>query len=398
MNGMRILMIAPQPFFTPRGTPFSVYYRTKALAAMGHKIDLVTYHLGRNVEIPNTKIHRIFSVPFVRHIKIGPSFLKLVLDVPLFLKAFFMLLRNKYDVVHAHEEGVFFCLVYRIFFWRLKIIYDMHSSLPQQLKNFNFTHSRILIGIFSFLEMWAIRWSRVVITICPELQKAVQDLKLKTPHILIENSICDAIDLSDPGDVIPDDLINWDRFKDKKMVLYTGTFEYYQGIPMLLESVGMVASVHPDVVFVLIGGAPHQLVAMRRWAEKLGVKDHVLFTGNIHPNTVKCFIRRADMLVSPRIRGNNTPLKIYEYLASGKPIVATDHHAHTQVLTEKEAMLADPNPRSFAKGILEVLNQPHLRNDLGNGSQRLYESSYSAKIYTDRLKKVFQLVGEEELR
>ena len=84
---MKILMIAPQPFFTPRGTPFSVYYRTRILTELGHKVDLLTYPLGRDVHIPGLKIIRTISVPFIKNIKIGPSIKKLVLDFILFWKA-----------------------------------------------------------------------------------------------------------------------------------------------------------------------------------------------------------------------------------------------------------------------------------------------------------------------
>lgn len=393
---MKVLMISPQPFFTPRGTPFSVYHRTRTMAALGHKIDLVTYHIGRDVAIPNVTLHRIPSVPFIKHVKIGPSFKKLILDAFLFLKCFWMLARHRYDVIHAHEEAVFFCLVYRLFFWRMKILYDMHSSLPQQLRNFDFSENRLLIGTFRFLENWALRSSAAVITICPELRATVDALALKTPHRMIENSLCDAVALSDEGDVITDDLINWDRFAGKKIVLYTGTFEYYQGIPLLLESVCDVVARRPDTVFILIGGTSHQVHTMRKEAARLGIRPFVVFTGNVHPNTVKLFIRKADVLVSPRIRGNNTPLKIYEYLASGKPIVATDHQTHTQVLSENEAVLASAESVGFAEKIVAVLDDPGAGERLGRQATSLYETAYGATVYMSRLKEILGYFGNAE--
>src|SRR6266571_1316652 len=138
---MKILMISPQPFFTPRGTPFSVYYRMQSLSQMGCSVDLATYSIGRDVKIPNVRIHRIPKIPGISKVKIGPSFPKLILDFFLFWQCLGMLITTRYDVVHAHEEAVFFCLVYKIFFPGLHVIYDMHSSLPQQLKNFSFSGS-----------------------------------------------------------------------------------------------------------------------------------------------------------------------------------------------------------------------------------------------------------------
>ncbi len=75
---MKILEIAPQPFFTPRGTPLSVYYRTLVTAEMGLEVDLLTYGEGEDVEIPGVRIIRIPRFRFLGNVKIGPSWLKLL--------------------------------------------------------------------------------------------------------------------------------------------------------------------------------------------------------------------------------------------------------------------------------------------------------------------------------
>ena len=69
---MHILMIAPEPFFEPRGTPFSEFHRIRALTSLGHTVDLVTYPFGRDVDMPGLKIHRCLRPPFIRRVRIGP--------------------------------------------------------------------------------------------------------------------------------------------------------------------------------------------------------------------------------------------------------------------------------------------------------------------------------------
>src|SRR6266436_3096337 len=76
---MRILMIAPEPFFEPRGTPFSEFHRIRALTSLGHQVDLVTYPFGEDVTMPGLCVFRSLRPPFVRRVKIGPSFAKLPL-------------------------------------------------------------------------------------------------------------------------------------------------------------------------------------------------------------------------------------------------------------------------------------------------------------------------------
>jgi hypothetical protein len=100
-----------------------------------------------------------------------------------------MLITTRYDIVHAHEEAVFFCLIYKMFFPGLRVIYDMHSSLPQQLRNFSFSGRFWLRTIFAFLEKKSIEMANAVIVICPDLETIVKKMAVKTPTILIENTL-----------------------------------------------------------------------------------------------------------------------------------------------------------------------------------------------------------------
>jgi len=381
---MRMLMIAPQPFFTPRGTPFSVYYRARELAVMGVEIDLVTYPIGKDVRIPGVTIHRTASFPFINRVRVGPSFTKLLLDILLFWKAFWMLVRRRYTLVHVHEEAGFFYLAYQPF-TKTKLIYDMHSSLPEQLANFRFGGARFLAGTFRFLERAVIRRADLVITICPELQNKVLTEHPGVHSILIENTLCDPIAFTNTTDELDEDLIRWERFDDRKVVFYSGTFEPYQGIPLLVRSIPEVSRHCPHVLYILIGGSRKQVNAMRRLADDLGVRPFVIFTGTLQPNTVKKIMRRADILVSPRSRGTNSPLKIYEYLASGKPIVATRLATHTQVLKGTEAVLTEPTASAFAQGIRSILDDPSKEKSMGAEARSRYDKVYGPDAYTAKM-------------
>jgi hypothetical protein len=185
---MRILMIAPQPFFTPRGTPFSVRGRIQALVSLGHSVDLVTYHAGENVSLPGLHIFRTPRIPWVRNIPIGPSFIKIFLDVLLFGLAVNKLFSRSYDVIHTHEEagliGAFFAR-----FARAQHLYDMHSSLPQQFTNFNAYNYFPIVKVFEMLERFVVRRADAVIAICPELSQRVAAIDKDRPCFLIENTI-----------------------------------------------------------------------------------------------------------------------------------------------------------------------------------------------------------------
>src|SRR3954462_1943645 len=150
-TSVRILMIAPEPFFEPRGTPFSEFHRIRALTELGHQVDLVTDPFGEDVAMRGLRVFRSLRPPFVRQVKIGPSAAKIPLDALLTLTVVRRALAGRYDAIHSHEEGgrigVALAAVLRI-----PHLYDMHSSLPQQLTNFAFSRSRLMHGVFTAIE------------------------------------------------------------------------------------------------------------------------------------------------------------------------------------------------------------------------------------------------------
>ena len=167
----------------------------------------------------------------------------------------------------------------------------------------------------------------------------------------------------------------------RRIVLYTGTFEPYQGIDLLIDAASEVVRERPDVMFLLVGGKPSQVDHYRGRVSELGLASSVHFTGARPPEEMPELLRMADVLVSPRISGTNTPLKLYAYLESGKPIVATSLATHTQVLDGAVACLVEPEAKAMASGILRVLTDPSLAWRLGTQARGLYERSYGFQKY-----------------
>lgn len=375
---MHILMIAPEPIFEPRGTPMSVVGRLKALSEMGHQVDLVTYPIGQDVNLPGLRIIRTRRIPGIQKIKIGPSLAKLPLDFFLIIQTLLCLIKKPYDLIHTHEEagfwGTFFARVFRI-----PHLYDMHSSLPQQLTNFQFSRSRFLIDIFKKLERWVLKYADSVITICPDLFDYVEATFPEKGSTLIENVV-------DYG-MIFGELDRTESIRKtyplagRHVALYTGTFEPYQGLDLLIDGAEYALKRNPRLLFLLVGGHPDQVSFYEMKVQHKGLGDKVFFTGQVQPQEVSSYIRCAHVLLSPRTRGTNTPLKIYAYLRSGLPIVATRLLTHTQVLNDDVALLTDPDPKSFAEGVVIAGTDKKLVKKMIKKSKQLAEDVYSYTVY-----------------
>ena len=255
----------------------------------------------------------------------------------------------RYDAIHSHEEGGLIGVVVAALL-RIPHLYDMHSSLPQQLTNFAFSRSRLIRGVFLAIERVMIRRSRVVIVICPSLQETVREIDPGARSMLIENAPGSSGRVRRPRSRRPRSAGSLDCCRRRRWCLYTGTFEAYQGLDLLFAAMAHVRSTDSG----------REAAAGRREAASGGEgqsdrrarresRMSPIFAGERPSTEIPAYLRACDVLVSPRSRGTNTPLKIYQYLRSGKPIVATRLLTHTQVLSDDTAILTDATRRGVRR-------------------------------------------------
>jgi glycosyltransferase involved in cell wall biosynthesis len=183
-----------------------------------------------------------------------------------------------------------------------------------------------------------------------------------------------------------------------KIILYAGTFEPYQGLDLLVDAAPAVIRNAMDVRFLCLGGKDKQIAKIKARAQHRGMAEYFVFPGTVPPEDVEDCFRIASILVSPRISGTNTPLKIYSYLRSGVPILATNILSHTQVLTSEVAMLVEPQPDSFAEGILRLVEDIQLGQRLTKNAMRLAHESYSPEAYHVKVAEVCSFLAARILR
>jgi glycosyltransferase involved in cell wall biosynthesis len=374
-----------------------VYYRLQTMAELGEEIDLLTYGQGRDVDIKGVRIIRIPGLRLFGEVRVGPSFLKLLHDAMILVYSLALLIRHRYDYVHAHEEGVYIACLMKPFF-RFRLLYDMHSSLPEQLTNFSYTRSRALIRLFEWAEKKAVKTADAVIVVCPALlSHAIEVSKDSSKIVLIENSLFDEVilrdkDRSDYSGKAIEEAEALHR-SGNALIIYSGTFESYQGIELLLEGFSLLAAEEESAVLLIIGGEPKQIKFYRAMADRLCLSDRCLVFGRVPQKVVMSCNRLAAMLVSPRLGGTNTPMKVYAQMASGVPIIATRVESHTQVLNADVAVLVAPDRVEMARGMKEILADPVAAGQKADNARKLYEEKYSRNIYLAKTREVLELLS-----
>lgn len=181
----------------------------------------------------------------------------------------------------------------------------------------------------------------------------------------------------------------------KLVTMYVGNLEMYQGIDLLLESFALVLLTISQCDLVIVGGQVQDIQKYQNKACQLGVDRKVHFLGPKPVTQLAQYLSRADILVSPRIKGTNTPMKIYSYLQSGKPILATNLPTHTQLLTSQIAMLAEPSPEAFSRAMIRLIGDEKLRMELGLCGKKLVEEKFSFTVFREKLNSLYDWLTTE---
>jgi glycosyltransferase involved in cell wall biosynthesis len=384
---MKILMLAPQPFFEERGTPIAVDMLLRGLSERGEQVDLLTYHLGKDIEYENVKINRIRKIPYINKVSPGFSFRKIICDFLMVFHAFGMAARKQYHYVHAVEESVFIAMLIKMIY-KIPYIYDMDSRLSQQLVETNVLFTP-LERILAWFEKLAIRHSTAVAPVCEAIYNQEND---KPEKVVILKDVTLLKPLVDEENEDLRQVLGLQGI----LVMYVGNLEKYQGIDLLLESFQLALKTQQGIHLIIIGGKDEDIEYYRKLSSGYGIKKRVHFIGRRPVKQLGVYLAQADVLISPRIKGNNTPMKIYSYLHSGKALLATDIYSHTQVLTDKVAMLAKPTPEGISQSLLRLVQNPNLRKKLGREGKKYVEENHTWDVYREGLNDLYDWLALEE--
>jgi glycosyltransferase involved in cell wall biosynthesis len=359
----RALVVAPQPFYTDRGTPIAVRYVLEALSQLGWQADLLTFPCGAEVSIPNVRILRVPNPLGLKEVPIGFSLPKLALDGLMAARLRSLLRDGAYDVVHGVEEGALL-LTAQVGRGGPALVYDMASSLPEQLTQKRALRIPPLPALFRAIEAKAVR--RAGCVICSAgLEAQVRRISPQTP--------CRTWRFPATAPVVSESAQAALRQEhgigaDDKVLLYGGSFASYQGVDLLLEALPRIVAAHPQALLLLVG-APDEATA-RRCREAAGpAAPRVRVLTRRPREDLAALTTLARILLSPRRYGGNLPLKIFDYLAVGRPIVATDIPTHRSILDQRLARLVPPTAKGLAQGIIALLDDPAQAAALGEAGR-----------------------------
>jgi glycosyltransferase involved in cell wall biosynthesis len=384
---MNVLFLVPQPFYQDRGTPIAVHNALRVLSRHGDQIDVITYPEGKDVAYDGVHILRTARMPLVQGIRPGFSWKKVVCDLIMLIKVLRLVRRRQYHLVHAVEESAFIALVAKALF-KIPYVYDMDSSLAGQIVE-QVPQLSGLSAILRFFEGLAIRHAAAVVPVCDSLAATANQYGPRRLDVLHDVPLMEGVASAD----VPS--LRSELNVGDVLLMYVGNLQSYQGIDLLLESFALVLKSTRRADLVIVGGEASDIQKYRRKAANLNIDQRVHFLGPKPVDDLAGYLAQADVLISPRVKGDNTPMKIYSYLRSGKALLATDLPTHSQVLDHKSALLAEPSPVEFAQAMLCLIEDEALREELGRAALALSESRHTFAAFSEKLDDLYNWLRAE---
>ena len=394
-EGIKVLMIAPTPFFADRGCHVKILEEIRSLTKRGVIVKLVTYHIGRNIE--GLDIERIIKIPWYKKLEAGPSIHKYYLDLLLAVKSLKVSIRFKPDIIHAHlHEGVFAGKIVQ-FFIRKPLVADYQGSMIGEMLDHGFMKKNSFSYKFNkWLENTVNKWPQKIIFSSSQAKNFfLNNFNVKPEKVVsfIEGTNTEQFH---PGYDTGNLRKKLNLPPGKQIVIYLGVLTKYQGIDILIESISGVVKRYRDVHFLIVGFP--DVDYYENMAKEFNVLDYVTFAGRVNHEDVPRYLNLADIGVSLKLSRTEANGKLFSYMAVGLPCVVFDTVTNREILGDTGIYAEYNSKESFIEKLVSLLENRDEAKKIGGLARKrvldqfTWDNTFSnfIQIYKDLIKKFYK--------
>ena len=387
-----IMMIAPTPFFADRGCHVRIYEEARALQRLGNKVVIYTYHNGRDMSGIKTK--RIMNVSWYKKLEAGPSYHKFYLDLLLLLKVLESSIGEKPDIIHAHlHEGALLAKICKKF-ENIPLVFDFQGSLTTELVDHNFLkEGSFIFGFVRNIEDSINRSADAIVvssTNSANLLREESNLRKNKIFAVLDGVNVDEFRMHKETSDLRREL---NLPLNKKIVVYLGLLNKYQGVDSLIEAISYLVRKNGDVHF-LIMGYPN-VEKYKKIAVEKRINHNITFAGRIDYGKAPQYLSLGDVAVSPKISKTESNGKLYNYMAMGLPTVVFETPVNREILGNSGVYAEFNNPVSLAEKLEMILSNGSLAENLGEKLREKAVDGYSWQAVGKKLMGIYQTISNK---
>ncbi len=383
-------MIAPTSFFSDYGGHIRIMEETLALQALGHQVIIVTYYKGR--DLPGFDIRRTAPIPYRVDYEVGSSRHKIVFDIYLALKSFWVALKEKPDVIHAHmHEGTLIGWVISTLF-RKPLVFDFQGSLTAEMIDHNFLrHSSPFHRIIRRTERFINQRPDVILTSSGRAHHSLH-YEYRVPDERIK-LLSDCVDVKrfNPDIFTPESKIairkRYGIGEDQILVVYLGLLTDYQGIPYLLQVARQLKDQGENVHFLIMGFPDVDKYQIQ--ANDMGLADCTTFTGKIKYEDAPHMLSCGDIAITAKISTTEGSGKILNYMALGLPVVAFDTPVHREYLGDYGVWVEPHDVDGLTNAVVALAHDPGRRETLSKQLRQRIQDHFTWPVAAKHIEETY---------
>jgi len=385
----KVAVIAACPFPYPRGTPIRILRMSEGLAARGHEVHIFTYHLGQQVEDLPFTIHRIPNIPTYHKLSPGPTYQKIsLLDPLLTIKILRTLQYEKFDIIHAHHfEGLLTCLLAaRVY--RIPLVFDIHTLLSSELSHYPMLLSKkILQSIGNLFDHWLPKQADHIVAVTNLIrERLIHEVQIEAQNVTTVYGGIEASHFTHPTPPGPE--------STSQTLIYTGNLASYQGVDLMLQAFRAVVDQKPDVKLKIVTNSSIQPYV--RLISELNLQDNLIII-NADYFQLPVLLHSASIALNPRVKCDGLPLKLLNYMATGRAIVSFAGSAEALEHERTGLIVANNDIDAFAIAILQLLEKPQLAEMLGRNAQAHIQKFFVWEESIKRLEDIYRSLLERKV-
>jgi 1,2-diacylglycerol 3-alpha-glucosyltransferase len=391
-----VVMVAACPFPVNYGTPGAIRELTVTLSEMGHDVHVVTYPNRQDLPVGQAKIHRVGGEKNPDDLSAGPSTGKIFLDLLMLRELCRVVRQEKIQIIHAHNyEGALIGLFAKLITGR-PVVYNAVNLMSDELASYRFIRPKFLANwLGHFLDWFVPPLPDHIIAVTTELYQWLLEHGIKKEKLtMIPCGIRPAMF----------DHPDRNRFRqkygigDRPVVMYTGINSAFQRVDYLVRAFSIVAKEDPEPLLMIVSPLDNEpdLPASQALAKELGIEDRVLWIGPHPLSDLKDYLAAADVTVVPRPECPGHPIKLLNYMISGKPIVCFAGAAKGVTHLHDAFIVKDHDWQEMAQAILKLMREPELSQTLGLNARRTAIDNFDWEVLSRKVADIYKTLVPAE--